>query len=196
MGEISYGAVYRERRGFFHELRKNKALFLMLLPGVIVLILNNYLPMFGVVIAFKNFKFVGSNFFDSLIKSEWVGFKNFQFLFGTTDAFVITRNTILYNLAFIFLGLVVAVALAIALSELRFRRLSRLYQGAMFLPYFLSWVVASYLVYAFFSFDTGFINRSLLRPWGSSLSPGTPRPSLGRSSSSSCISGSGPVTTA
>lgn len=166
MAEIGYGAIYQPRRGFFYEIKKNKVLFLMLLPGMIVLILNNYLPMFGVVIAFKNFKFVGSNFFDSLFKSEWVGFNNFKFLFGTTDAFVITRNTLLYNVAFISLGLVIAVTLAVALSELRFRRLARFYQGAMFLPYFLSWVVASYLVYAFLSFDTGFINKSVLAPLG------------------------------
>ncbi|NLG84582.1 MAG: sugar ABC transporter permease [Firmicutes bacterium] len=155
-----------QKRGFWHEFKKNKALFLMLLPGFIVLLLNNYLPMFGVIIAFKNFKFVGDTFIESLLKSEWVGFKNFKFLFNTADAYAITRNTLLYNLAFIVIGLVVAVGLAVALSEMRFPRLARIYQGAMFLPYFLSWVVASYLVYAFLGFDTGFINKTILARLG------------------------------
>ena len=179
MAEVVYRATFQRRRGFFYELRKNKPLFIMLLPGAIVLLLNNYLPLFGVIIAFKNFMFIGSNFFDSLLKSDWVGFTNFKYLFSTTDAYVITRNTVLYNTAFIALGLVAAVALAIALNEMRFRRTARVFQGAMFLPHFLSWVVASHLFYAFLSFDQGFINKTLfpliglkplgwytdLRPW-------------------------------
>lgn len=166
MAGIRYDFEYGRRRGFLYEFKKNKVLFLMLLPGMVVLVLNNYLPMFGAVVAFKNFKFSSGNFFTSLFQSEWCGFKNFEFLFSTNDAYLITRNTLLYNTAFIFFGLALSVSLAIVLSELRSRKLARFFQGAMFLPYFLSWVVASYLVYAFFSFDTGFINNSVLKPLG------------------------------
>ncbi|MGE5550912.1 MAG: ABC transporter permease [Bacteroidota bacterium] len=162
MAVNSRGIGQQHTRGFFYELKKNKTLFFMLLPGMIVLLLNHYLPLFGVIIAFKDFKFLGINFFDSLLKSDWVGFTNFKYLFSSADAFVITRNTVLYNTAFIFLGLVAAVALAVAFSEMRFRRVARVFQGAMFLPHFLSWVVASHLFYAFLSYDQGFINRTLL----------------------------------
>ena len=153
-------------KAFFYELRKNKVLFLMLLPGMLFLLVNNYLPMFGVIIAFKNFKFIKSNFFSSLLASEWMSFKNFEFLFRTTDAFVITRNTLLYNAAFISIGLVVSIFLAVALNEIRSRKLAKFYQSVMFLPYFLSWVVASYLVFALLSVDKGLINRSILEPLG------------------------------
>lgn len=146
----------------FKEIRKNGVLFLMLLPGVLVLLLNNYLPMFGVMIAFKNFKFYGSSFFSSLLQSEWVGFNNFAFLFKSSDALVITRNTLLYNAVFILVGLVVAVAVAVILNEIRSRGLSKFYQTALFMPYFLSWVVVSYIAFAFLSMDNGFFNRVVL----------------------------------
>lgn len=148
--------------GFWYTLKKNKIMLLMLVPGLLVLFFNNYLPMFGVIIAFKNFKFLGNDFFSSLYLSEWTGFKNFEYLFATTDAFIITRNTILYNLVFILIGLVFSVGIAIMLNEITTRRLAKFYQNAMFLPYFLSWVVASYLVFGFLSVNNGFINRSLL----------------------------------
>jgi putative aldouronate transport system permease protein len=151
---------------FGYHLQKNGALFLMLLPGALVLFLYNYLPMFGVIIAFKDFRFYDGSFFSSLLKSEWTGFKNFQFLFSTPDAYIIIRNTILYNLAFIISCTVIAIAFAIMLNEIFSRKLSKLYQSAMFLPNFLSWIVFSYLVYAFLSPDKGFINMSILKPLG------------------------------
>lgn len=154
---------FLQKLGLIKEITKNKVLFLMLLPGALVLILNNYLPMFGVIIAFKNFKFYSSNFFESLLKSEWVGLKNFEFLFRTTDAYIITRNTLLYNAVFILIGLAVSVSLAIMLNEIGHRKLAKFYQSAMFLPYFLSWVVASYLVFGFLSMDKGFFNRTLFQ---------------------------------
>ncbi|MCX7711211.1 MAG: ABC transporter permease subunit [Clostridia bacterium] len=151
--------------GFFKELKDNWALFAMLLPGLIVLLINNYLPMFGVVIAFKRYRFHG-DFFTSLIKSDWVGFKNFTFFFNTPQAFEVTRNTILYNLVFIVLGLIIPVFLAIGLNELLNKRLAKLYQSIMFLPYFLSWVVVSYLAYSFLSMENGYVNRSIITALG------------------------------
>lgn len=138
----------------------------MLVPGIIVLILNNYLPMFGVIIAFKNFKFSGTSFFSSLLESQWIGLKNFEFLFRTADAFTITRNTILYNLAFFVTGLIVSVSVAVMLNEIWSRKLAKVYQSFMFLPHFLSWVVANYIVFAFLSIDMGFVNNFLLKPLG------------------------------
>ncbi len=147
------------------RLRNEVPYFLMLLPGALVLLINNYLPMFGVVMAFQKYRF-NENFIKSILTSEFVGFKNFEFFFKTPNAFTVTRNTIVYNLVFIILGLIVPVMLAIGLNELRNKFMKKLYQSIIFLPYFLSWIVVSYLAYSFFSFENGFINRSILIPLG------------------------------
>jgi putative aldouronate transport system permease protein len=149
--------VKRRKPGLLRELSKNKVLFFMLIPGLLVLLVNNYLPMFGIVIAFKDY-----NYAKGFWKSDWVGFNNFEYLFNSKTAFLITRNTILYNAAFIIIAATIAVALAIIFNELLNRRMSKLYQSVMFLPYFLSWVVISYLVFALLSSDMGFINKTLI----------------------------------
>jgi putative aldouronate transport system permease protein len=113
--------------------------------------------MFGIIIAFKDY-----NYTKGFWKSDWVGFENFKYLFNSKAAFQITRNTILYNLTFIVIAATIAVALAIIFNELLNRRLSKIYQSVMFLPYFLSWVVISYLVFALLSSDMGFINKLLV----------------------------------
>ncbi|MFC5531439.1 ABC transporter permease [Cohnella yongneupensis] len=128
----------------------------MLLPGTIYLLINNYIPMFGTIVAFKSI-----NYALGYWKSPWVGFDNFKFLFNSSDAWIITRNTILYNLSFIFLTLIFAVTFAVLLNELRNRYLSNLYQSIIFLPYFLSAVIIGYLGYAFLSQEFGFLNRIL-----------------------------------
>jgi putative aldouronate transport system permease protein len=155
----------KSHKGFIKELIFNWPMFIMLLPGVLILLINNYLPMLGVVIAFKRYRFFG-NFFDSVIKSDWVGFKNFEFFFKTPNAFEITRNTVLYNIVFIVTGLVIPVLLAIALNEIRNKHLAKAYQSFLFLPYFLSWIVISYLAYSLLSMQNGFINRGIFEPLG------------------------------
>nr|WP_330392716.1 ABC transporter permease subunit [Anaerocolumna jejuensis] len=95
-----------------------------------------------------------------------MGFKNFEFLFKTKDAFVITRNTLCYNAAFIILGTVLAIAVAILLNEIKEVRLKKIYQTIILIPFLISMVVVSYLVYAFLSSDSGFINNSILIPLG------------------------------
>ncbi len=142
---------------FFKTLNRNKELLLLTLPGTIWFLISAYLPMFGVLIAFKNWQ-VHSNFLESLIKSPFVGLDNFKFLFSSSDAWLITRNTILYNIVFIVLGIVLPVTLAILLKELHNKKLSKYFQTSMFLPYFLSWVVVSYCLYAFLSPDKGYVN--------------------------------------
>jgi putative aldouronate transport system permease protein len=155
----------RPFRKLLKGVRTNIAFIAMLLPGLFVLLINNYIPMFGVVIAFKRYRF-NKDFFTSIITSEWIGFKNFEFFFKTPQAYEVTRNTILYNLVFIVLGVVIPVMLAIALNELLNKKLSNFYQSIMFLPYFLSWIVVSYLAYSMLSIENGFINRSIINALG------------------------------
>ncbi|ULL19769.1 sugar ABC transporter permease [Paenibacillus sp. H1-7] len=131
----------------------------MILPGIVYLLINNYLPMFGIVIAFKDI-----NFSKGIMGSDWVGFKNFEYLFKTDDAFIITRNTILYNALFIVLNLVISVTLAILLNELKNRLFSRMYQSIILLPYLISSVIIGYLVFSLLSMETGFVNKTVL-PW-------------------------------
>ncbi len=148
-------------KSFFQDVYKNRVWLLMVLPGTIWLLLFAYLPMFGTVIAFKNFHYDPNGFFASIQNSEWVGFENFAFLFNTNDAWIITRNTILYNLVFIVLGLILAVFVAIVLSELANKKLSKIYQTGMLFPHFLSWIVVSYFVFTFLSVDRGLLNNIL-----------------------------------
>lgn len=146
---------------FGKNLYDNRIWLLMTLPGLIWLIVLKYIPMFGQVIAFKDFRFHPDGFLASVIHSEWVGFENFKFLFSTNDAYIITRNTVVYNLIFIVVGLILAVGVAIILSELTKQRLAKVYQTGMLFPHFLSWVVVSYFVFAFLSVDKGLFNSVL-----------------------------------
>ena len=131
----------------------------MILPGIIYLFINNYLPMFGIIIAFKNV-----NFAKGIWGSDWVGLDNFAYLFQTQDAWVITRNTLLYNGAFIVLGTILSVAVAVLLNEVRKRFVSRLYQSIILLPYLISMVIVAYLVLALLNEENGFVNHYVL-PW-------------------------------
>jgi putative aldouronate transport system permease protein len=116
--------------------------------------------MFGVIIAFKNYRLSGS-FLNSIISSPWVGLKNFAFLFGNRVIWIVIRNTLAYNAVMIVLGLVIPVALAVIISELWNKTAAKTYQTIMFFPYFLSWVVVSAIGMAFLSYDMGIFNRFL-----------------------------------
>lgn len=111
------------------------------------------------VVAFKDFHISPDGFIASLKESPWVGWENFKFLFSSNDAFLITKNTVLYNVTFITLNLVISVFFAIVMSELRNKRLVKVYQTMSLLPYFLSWVIIGYFVYAFLSPDKGIFNQ-------------------------------------
>ncbi len=149
--------------------KENKELLLLTIPGTLWFLVFAYLPMFGIVLAFKDWRIHGG-FWESLIKSDWVGFRNFKFLFSSSDAWLITRNTVLYNIVFIVLGIVLPVTLAILLKELLNKKLSKFYQSAMFLPYFLSWVVVSYCLYTFLSPDKGLFNSIITSLGGERIS--------------------------
>ena len=154
-GSAKTGA--RPRRSSLAAKKKTFWLTTMMLPGAVWLLLVRYLPMFGIVIAFKNYRaFRPNTFWNNIVKSEWVGLKNFEFL-NSPDTGVMIRNTLGYNLLWIVLGLVISVAFAVMMSELTSRFMAKAYQTMMFFPYFLSWVVASYFVLAFLDPTSGMI---------------------------------------
>ncbi len=143
------------------KLKRYIPLFIMMIPGLLYFLINNYLPMLGMVIAFKEV-----NFAIGILESEWVGFKNFEFLFRTGDAWIITRNTIAYNIVFIILTMVISISLAILLNEIKNKVLVRFYQSVILIPHLISFVIIAYLGYAFLSLDTGFMNNSILPALG------------------------------
>ncbi len=131
-------------------------------PTVLWFLAFCYLPMFGIIIAFKQFRpMPGAGFIESLLKSKFMGLDNFKFLFSTPDAWIMFRNTILYNIVFIVLGTFVTVALALMISQLRSKKMRKISQTSMFLPHFLSWVVVSYFVFAFLSTENGLMSKLL-----------------------------------
>jgi putative aldouronate transport system permease protein len=136
-------------------------LLLIAFPGIAYLVINNYIPMFGVFLAFKDYNYV-----KGIFGSDWSGFKNFEFLFRTRDAWIMTRNTIFYNVAFIVIGTIAAIFIAILMYELGQRFRAKVFQAAMILPNLLSWVVIGYIVYAFLNADTGFVNNTILKGLG------------------------------
>ncbi len=137
-------------------------LTLLALPTTIWYVLFCFLPMFGIIIAFKNYKiFPGHGFFYNLFSSQWAGFDNFQFLIKSNVLALLLRNTIAYNIVFIILGILIPVTLAIMISLIYSKRKSKVYQTMMFFPHFMSWVVVSYFVYAFLSIDKGMFNSVL-----------------------------------
>ena len=144
-----------------HNWKRWLPLYLMMAPGLIYIFINNYIPMFGTIIAFKHI-----NYQKGIFGSDWVGLKNFKFLFATNDAWVITRNTLLYNLAFIVINTVVGIILAIFICDVVSKKLKKLYQSAVLLPYLMSIVIISYIVFAFLSTENGMVNNSLLIPFG------------------------------
>ncbi|MCI5508902.1 MAG: ABC transporter permease subunit [Eubacterium sp.] len=132
-------------------------LYLMMVPGLLYLLINNYIPMAGIVIAFKKL-----NFAKGIFASDWVGLENFKFLFASKDAWLITRNTLLYNVAFIIVNMVVGIAIAILICEVRSKKMKKLYQSAILLPFLMSMVILSYIVYALLSSENGLVNNSIL----------------------------------
>ena len=138
-------------------LKEYWPLYLMMLPALLYLLINNYIPMAGMVIAFKKL-----NFAKGIWASPWAGLKNFKFLFASKDAWIITRNTLLYNVAFILVNMVVGIAIAILITEIRNTKLKKIYQSAILLPFLMSMVILSYIVYALLSAENGLVNNSIL----------------------------------
>lgn len=143
------------------KIKKWTPIYLMMLPGALYLLINNYIPMFGLVIAFKQIDFQ-----KGIFESPWIGFQNFQFLFQTKDAFVITRNTLLYNIAFIILNTVIGIVFAIFICDITWKAGKKVYQSAILFPYLMSWVIVGYIIYAIFSMQYGIANKSILPAFG------------------------------
>ena len=147
------GILELNKKKRFTDLKKNLPLLALTIPGMLYLLINNYFPMFGVFIAFKDL-----DYSKGIFGSDWCGLKNFEFLFRTSEAGRMIRNTILYNLVFIILGTVLAVLVALLMSEITHMTISKFYQGSMILPNLISMVIVSYIVYAFLSPETGLLN--------------------------------------
>lgn len=150
----------KKRHMTWKKFRRYIPIYILMLPGLIYLFINNYMPLPGLSVAFKQY-----NAKLGIYGSKWVGFKNFEYLFTTNDAFVITRNTICYNLAFIVVNTVMAILVAIILSELT-GKIKKFYQSAILLPNLISSVIIGYLVFAFFSVENGFVNNKILPIFG------------------------------
>ena len=160
MKESNNSALPQKRVTAWSRFKANKELLLLSLPGGIWFLIFAYLPMFGILIAFQEYR-PEKNFLLSVLNSKFVGFKNFEFLFKSGDMWIIFRNTIGYNLLFIILGIVLPITVAMLLNELRNHGAVKVYQSMMFLPYFLSWVVVSYCLYAFLDPSKGLVNNIL-----------------------------------
>ncbi len=136
--------------------KKNFPLLILTLPSMLYLFVFCYIPLYGLVLPFKNY-----DYSLGFLKSPWAGLDNFKFLLNNESVEIATRNTILYNIAFIILGLVMSVAIALMLYEMR-AAFVKCYQTMLFLPYFISWVVAAYAAKVFLDIDYGLINKILL----------------------------------
>lgn len=146
----------RRRRGIIADLQKNGTSYLLVLPAMVYTFIFGYMTYPYMLIAFQRF-----NYKKGIFHSEWVGLKNFEFFFRSNKALTITFNTIFLNLLFIVFGTLVALALALVLNELRKKLFLKISQSVMLFPHFISWIVISYVLYAFFSMDMGIINQLL-----------------------------------
>ena len=164
--------IKKKRKMGKGEGKKHGAYFLMLLPGTIFLFIFSYLPLPGLFMAFKNYRvaippkdfwlqntFLYSLFFNE--GSKWVGLDNFQYIFKSSDFGIFMRNTLGYNILFMVVGLFFALAIAVGINELRQRFAAKFYHTVIFLPYFLSWIIVTYVVYAIIS-SNGLLNKALL----------------------------------
>lgn len=147
-------------KGLLSELRRNKVKFLMITPAVLFFFVMAYLPMAGIIIAFKQYNYDGGIF-----GSPWVGFENFRYFWESGQLLHVTRNTILYNAAFIVINNLLEIFIAVVLAEMAGKYLRKFLQSSIFLPYFISWVVVGAFVYNLFNYEYGSVN-TLLRTIG------------------------------
>ena len=143
---------------FISEIKRNKILLIMLLPAFLYFFIFSYIPMGGTILAFKNY-----NFRDGIFGSPFVGFDNFKYFFVSGQAFEVTRNTILYNSGFIIVNTILQMGMAILISEISKKYFKKITQTAMFLPYFISWVVVGVIAYNLLNVENGTINSLLAK---------------------------------
>ncbi|GMK40067.1 sugar ABC transporter permease [Paenibacillus sp. CCS19] len=143
-------------KSFIQELYRNKTLFFMIAPTLLFFIVFSYVPMVGVYYAFTRFDFEGG-----LFGSEFIGMKNFEFLFNSGVLWNLTKNTVLYNIAFILISNILQLLCAIFLSELPGKLFKKTTQSIMFLPFFVSFVLVGAFVFNLFNSDNGVVNTVL-----------------------------------
>ena len=146
--------------GFIAEFKKNKPLFVMILPAVVLTVVMAYLPMSGLILAFKNYRFDLGVF-----GSDWNGIENFRYLFESGTGWLITKNTIVYNLVNLITSQLLAILIAIFISEINKKFFKKISQSLIFLPYFISWVIVGTFVFAIFNYETGLLN-SIIKALG------------------------------
>lgn len=148
-------------KDFFIKNKSQLPLTGMCLPAIILVFMFSYMPMFGIILAFKDF-----NVRDGIFGSPWNGLANFSYLFKSNDAYIMLRNTLGYNLLFLTVGTALNVTLAISVSLLRGKWGKKIYQTIYVMPYFLSMVIVSYLVLSLLNMENGFLNRTILPMFG------------------------------
>ncbi|MGN6713051.1 ABC transporter permease [Anaerocolumna jejuensis] len=152
----------KKQRMTWTQIKQFIPLYIMILPGTVYLFINNYMPMTGIIVAFKKY-----NKAKGIYKSDWSGLDNFKYLFQK-DAWVIIRNTFFYNVVFLILGTIVGIILAILITDVASKRAKKLYQSAIMLPFLISIIIVSYIVFAFLSAENGIVNKGILEPLGKS----------------------------
>ncbi|PRX61119.1 multiple sugar transport system permease protein/putative aldouronate transport system permease protein [Cohnella sp. SGD-V74] len=146
----------KSRQGALHELKRHKILYLMCIPGLIILIMFCYVPFAGIWMAFTDFNVV-----DGIFGSKFVGLDNFKYFFSSSMGWKVTYNTLVINFFGIVLGIIFPITIAVLLNEIRGKAFKKLTQSMMFFPYFISWVVVGAIIYGIFSTDVGVANGVL-----------------------------------
>jgi len=144
------------RNSFLHEIKKNRTLWIMALPAIIIVFLIGYVPISGIVLAFKNY-----NYTQGIFGSPWSGFDNFKFFFLSGTGLLVTKNTIFYNLLDLITSQVMAITIAIVFSEMTVKYYKKIAQSIIFLPYFISWIIVGAFVYNLFDYQKGALNSFL-----------------------------------
>lgn len=160
---VPTGQILIQKESLWHKVKRSRTLLLMCFPAMLFFFLFSYVPMPGSYIAFTKF-----NYNDGIFRSQFIGFKNFEFLFTSGQLVLLLKNTVLYNLAFFVAGSILQIAFAILLNEVRSRPFKRVTQSIMFLPYFISAVLVSLLLYNLINWDFGFIS-SQVRAMGGTM---------------------------
>lgn len=159
----------KKKNSFFGHLWENRVFLLLVAPGALFLILFFYIPVLANIVAFKNFSYSDNGFIASLMQSPWNGIDNFKFFFQSSDFWLVVRNTVGYNMTFLLLNFFFAIFFAVIMSQLRNRKLLKVYQTSMLFPYFLSWAILAYFVLAFLSPDKGILNHIITGMGGKAI---------------------------
>lgn len=159
--ERAFKAKSRRTQNGMTKWKNIIIVFAMMLPGLVYLLINNYMPLIGLSLAFKEPDMSLTNIFNS----PWCGFENFEILFQSSDIWLYIRNTVLYNVAFILINLIVPVTMAILFTFVR-GKIKNVYQTIILLPYLMSWVIVSYVTFALFSGENGMLNAIITNAGG------------------------------